>query len=158
MKYINLLLILALAAVLVFQACGASTTTTPTTKTGTTQTTTQAVSRTWEVIYADDDPGSFFLPGNLVIGLDFGREISEAERDQFKAGASIADSKGNHFECLAAMTAGSMSITRNNKSYQFGPCMFLAFDIENGTPNYSLSLEGSSVNLGDPFSNPIYGS
>ncbi len=158
MRYRNLLLILVLTAVLVFQACGTTQTTTPTTKTGTTQTTTQAASRPWEVIYADDDPGSFFLPGNLVIGLDFGREISEAERSQFKAGASITDSKNSRFECLALMTAGSMNITRQDKSYQFGPCVFFAFDIENGTPNYSFSLEGSSINIGDPFSKPIYGS
>lgn len=140
-----------------------TTTTTTTSKTPTptitiTPTTTTA-SRPWEVIYADDDPGSFFLPGNLVIGLDFGREISEAERSQFEAGASITDSKNNRFECLALMTAGSMNITRQGKTYQFGPCVFFAFDIKSGIPDYTFSLEGwPPVNLGDPFSKPIYGS
>lgn len=110
-----------------------------------------------KVVYAADDPGSFFLPGNLVVGLDFGKEISEAERDQFRVSTSISDGKGGEYECIAAMTCGSMGITRGDKNYQFGPCIFFSFDVEKGVPNYKIKLEDySPFNLGDPFTEPIY--
>jgi hypothetical protein len=157
-RYTKLLPILILViAVLAFKACAPSTTTTtPATKATTIPVTTQALSNPWKVIYADDDPDTFWLPGNLVVGLDFGREISEAERSQFEAEASIVDNNNSRFECIALMTAGSMNITREGKSYQFGPCVFFAFDVGSGSPDYTFSLEGCiPVDLGDPFSKPI---
>ena len=34
------------------------------------------------------------LPGNLVVGVDFGREISREEQSEFKGKANVADGRG----------------------------------------------------------------
>ena len=155
MRNVTVFLVLILASVSVIGACGPSTT--QTTTPVTTPTVTSPTTYSWKVIYAADDPGSFFLPGNLVVGLDFGKEISEAERDQFRVNTSIADGKGSKYACIAAMTCSSMNITRGDKSYQFGPCIFFAFDVEKGVPSYKIKFEDwSPFDLGDPFSEPIY--
>jgi len=159
MRNVTVFLVFIFVTVFVIGACGPSTiqTTTPTTTPVTKPTATQPTTYPWKVIYADDDPGSFFLPGNLIVGLDFGKEISEAERDQFRVGTNIADGKDSQYECIAAMTCGSMNITRGDKSYQFGPCIFFAFDVEKGVPSYKINLEDwSPFDLGDPFTEPIY--
>jgi hypothetical protein len=75
-------------------------TTTPPT---TTPVTTPTVSCPWKVIYADDDPGSFMLPGNLLVGPDFNREISSEEQNELRAKASIADGNGGRYKCIATM-------------------------------------------------------
>ena len=155
MRNVTILLVLIFMTVFVIGACGTSTTRTTTPVT--TPTTTSPATYPWKVIYADDDPGSFMIPGNLVVGLDFGKEISEVERDQFMVGTSIADNKGSQYECIAAMTCSSMDITREGKSYQFGPCIFFSFDVEKGVPSYKFKLEDwSPFDLGDPFTKPIY--
>jgi len=97
------------------------------------------------------------LPGNLVVGVDFGREISRDEQTEFKGKAGMTDGKGKAYSCIGSMTSSSMTITRGGETYEFGPTVYFAFDVESGVPNYSFTFEDwPPVDLGDPFSQPIY--
>ena len=150
----RVLLPVILASILVLTACSPSSTEETTSEPATS---TPAVSYPWKVVYADDDPKTFMLPGNLVVGLDFGREISRDEQTEFKGKAKIIDGNGKGYECIASMTAGSITTTREGKTYEFGPSIFFAFDAESNAPDYSFELEDwPPFDLGDPFSEPIY--
>ena len=151
----RLFLFVALTSVLVFGACTTSPTEDLTSEAPTAST--PAAGCPWKVVYAADDPSSFMLPGNLVVGLDFGRAISSEEQSEFKGKVSIADGKGKEYECIASMTCSSMTITRGGETYEFGPTIFFSFDVESGVPSYSFKFEDwPPVDLGNPFSQPIY--
>ena len=150
MRHGWLFLLVILTASSILLACGPSTGPTES-PAGPTE------SRPWKVVYASDDPGSFMLPGNLLVGVDFGREISREEQNEFKGKAKITDGKGKGYECMGSMTGSSMTVTRGGKTYAFGPTMFFAFNVESGVPRYSFIFEDwSPVDLGNPFSQPIY--
>ena len=111
----------------------------------------------WKVVYATDDPGSLMLPGNLVVGVNFGREISSEEQSEFKGKASMANGGGEEYQCIATMTSSSMTITKDSETYEFGPTIFFSFDVESGVPSYSFKFEDwPPVDLENPFSQPIY--
>jgi hypothetical protein len=160
MKTKSSFLLITLVALLVTVSCKtANTTVQSSIQTSTTQITTSSpdVSRPWRVVYASGDPSSFMLPGNLVVGLDFSRQISGTERDEFKSKAAITDGSKKQYTALAAMTCGSMSITKDGKTLEFGPCIFFAFSVDKGVPSYSFKLaEWQPVDMGNPFSKPIY--
>lgn len=157
MRHRWLLLLGILTALSIFLACGSATGPTESTAGPTESTASPTESRPWKVVYASDDPRSFMLPGNLLVGVDFGREISREEQNEFKDKARITDGKGKGYECMGSMTGSSMTVTRGGKTYAFGPTMFFAFSVESGVPEYSFILEDwSPVDLGNPFSQPIY--
>ena len=111
----------------------------------------------WKIVYATDDPGSLMLPGNLVVGVDFGREISREEQTEFKGKADMADGRGKEYQCIATMISSSMTITKEGETHEFGPTIFFAFDVESGVPSYSFKFEDwPPVDLGNPSSQPIY--
>lgn len=110
----------------------------------------------WRVVYAADDPGSFMLPGNLIVGVDLGSASAE-DREKLRGTAKVVNKAGVQYACIAAMTAGSMTLTRGGKTFQFGPTVFCSFDIESRVPGYRFLFgEEPSVDLGDPFSTPVY--
>gem|GEM_PF-6340947 len=110
----------------------------------------------WRVVYAADDPGSFMLPGDLVVGVDLG-SASPEDREKLRGTAKVVNKAGVEYECIAAMNAGSMTLTRGGKTYQFGPTAFCSFDIESRVPGYRFLFgEEPPVDLGDPFSTPVY--
>ena len=97
------------------------------------------------------------FPGNLVVSVDFGREISREEQSEFKGKASVVDGKRKECQCIASMTSNSMTITSAGKTYEFDSIIFFSFGVEPGMPSYSFKFEDwPSVDLENPFSQPIY--
>ena len=89
--------------------------------------------------------------------VDFGRGISRDEQSEFKVKATVAGGTGKEYPCIASMPRSSMIIPSGRNTYELGPTIFFFFDVEPSVSNCSFKFEDClSVDLGNPFSQPIY--
>lgn len=113
----------------------------------------------WKVVYAN---GSDYDISYLVVGVDFGREVSEEELDALTEKASVVDGTEFRWTCYNATSCSSATYTIGDKVYQFGSIVFFYITVSYN-PEYASMwapfvfwFGDSSVDLGDPFVETIY--